>query len=57
MTEHVSDTAPESDDERDARFASENDRVWGVGNWLRCPVCPHDSAGREVYHHKDAHGT
>lgn len=45
----------ESDDERDRRFAPGNDQVWGPGNWVRCPTCPHDSLGREVYHHRDAH--
>jgi hypothetical protein len=45
----------ETDEERDARFAPENDRIWGPGNWVRCPTCPRDSEGREVYHHVKAH--
>lgn len=40
---------------RDRRFAPGNDRIWGEGNWIRCPICPYDSRGFEVYHHKDAH--
>jgi hypothetical protein len=47
----------ESNEERDARFVPGNDRIWGPGNWVRCPTCPRDSAGNEVYHHKDAHPT
>jgi hypothetical protein len=45
----------ESDEERDARFAPGNDKLWGPGNWIRCPTCPHDYFDHEVYHHKDAH--
>lgn len=45
----------ETDEERDARFTPENDRAWGSGNWVRCPTCPRDSEGREVYHHAKAH--
>jgi hypothetical protein len=45
----------ESDEERDARFAPGNDKLWGPGNWIRCPICPHDYFDHEVYHHKDAH--
>ena len=42
--------------ERDAHFAPGNDYIWGEGNWIRCAICPLDSAGFEVYHHKDHHG-
>jgi len=45
----------ETEAERDARFTPDCDRLWGEGNWVRCPLCPRDSTGREVYHHKDAH--
>jgi hypothetical protein len=45
----------ETDEERDARFYEENDRIWGKGNWLRCSDCPLDAKGREIYHHKDLH--
>lgn len=44
-----------SDEERDVRFKEENDRIWGAGNWVRCPTCPRDSEGREAYHHRAAH--
>lgn len=47
--------APTDQAERDAHFAPGNDATWGEGNWERCSVCPHDSAGFEVYHHKDFH--
>lgn len=47
--------ALEPDEDRDARFTPMNDRLWGAGNWLRCPTCPHDSEDREVYHHVKAH--
>lgn len=46
----------EPDSVRDERFRELNDRIWGEGNWLRCPSCPHDDNDREIYHHKDAHG-
>ena len=46
----------ETDEQRDARFAPLNDRTWGEGNWLRCPICAPDSEGRQVYHHVNAHG-
>jgi hypothetical protein len=42
-------------DERDAAMTEENDRVWGEGNWTRCPTCPPDPEGNHVYHHRDAH--
>jgi len=45
----------ETDEKRDARNAPGNDATWGSGNWVRCSICPRDAAGREVYHHKDAH--
>lgn len=45
----------ETDEERDARHMSENDRIWGAGNWVRCHTCPHDQTDREVYHHINAH--
>jgi len=32
-----------------------SDSIWGEGNWIRCPTCPKDSNGEDVYHHKDAH--
>jgi hypothetical protein len=44
-----------TDAERDAKFAPENDRLWGAGNWIRCATCPLDSEGRQVYHHRRAH--
>jgi len=34
---------------------TENDRIWGPGNWIRCPICPRDDFGNEIYHRKDAH--
>ena len=46
----------ETDEQRDARCAPLNDRTWGEGNWLRCPICAPDSEGRQVYHHVNAHG-
>jgi hypothetical protein len=46
----------ETDEERDARHAPENDRIWGEGRWVRCSTCPRDATGREVYHHRNAHG-
>lgn len=46
----------ESDEERDARFTTGNNKIWGEGNWIRCSTCPKDHYGREVYHHKNAHG-
>lgn len=45
----------EGDRLRDAIFAPKNDELWGEGNWIRCPQCPRDSDGREVYHHVNAH--
>lgn len=42
------------DVERDERFAALNDAVWGVGNWVKCYVCPVDDVGLPPYHHKDA---
>ena len=48
-------SSTETDEERDARFTPGNDRIWGPGNWYRCPICPHDSEDREVYHHVEAH--
>lgn len=41
--------------ERDRRFTKLNDDTWGAGNWVRCGICPLDSVGHEVYHHKDHH--
>lgn len=51
------DRAAETDEERDARFAPGNDRIWGAGNWIRCSICPHDSLGREIYHHRGHHSS
>lgn len=33
-----------------------SDETWGRGNWIRCLTCPRDDTGRQVFHHKDAHG-
>lgn len=46
----------ETDDERRERFTELNNKIWGEGNWIQCPTCPHDDNGREVFHHRDAHG-
>lgn len=51
----MSSSSGETDEERDARFAPMNDRIWGEGNWLRCPTCPLDDNDRQVYHHRNAH--
>lgn len=40
----------ETDEQRDARFKNLNDQIWGMGEWIRCPVCPLDGTGRQPYH-------
>lgn len=54
MSEPIIPVPTETDEQRDARFAPMNDERWGAGNWVRCG-CAHDSHGREVYHHRNAH--
>jgi len=45
----------EADEDRDARFAPGNDKIWGEGNWVKCAICPRDATGRLTYHHKNYH--
>jgi len=41
--------------ERDRRWTPTLNDTWGEGNWVRCEICPLDSTGHQIYHHRKFH--